>query len=41
MHVGGWDEENYDDGVTVGRGEKPNLCWDRFGAGYKASYIWP
>jgi hypothetical protein len=38
MHVGGRDEESYDGGTVVSRGE-PNLCWDGFDAGCQAPYI--
>jgi hypothetical protein len=37
MHVGGRDEENYDGGAVMSRGEN----WDEFDAGCQAPYIGP
>jgi hypothetical protein len=37
MHVGGRDEENYDGGTVVNRGEREN--WDDLDDGFQAPYI--
>jgi hypothetical protein len=39
MHVGGRDEENYEGGVVVNRGESEN--WDDLNAGCQTPYIGP
>jgi hypothetical protein len=39
MHVDGRDEENYDGGAVVNRGESEN--WDEFDAGCQTPYIGP
>jgi hypothetical protein len=39
MHVGGRDEENYEDGAVVNRGESGN--WDELDAGCQVPYVGP